>query len=381
MPSTVFSYRSNFDRRQNALARALVGRADRLDDLTRANPTRAELPYPTDAIARSVAAAARTPYAPDPFGDEDARRVVAEREGVDPAQVMLTASTSEAYSFLFKLLADADDEVLVPEPSYPLLSMLARLEGIRLVPYPIHYDGEWHITAGTVQAATTPRTRAVVAINPNNPTGSFLKRDELRALYSVGRPLIVDEVFADYPFGEDPRRARSIPHGGEGLTFTLSGLSKVAGMPQLKLAWLVVSGPRPQRDEALSRLELIGDTYLSPSGPAQGACGALLAAGEELRGAIRERTRRNLESLTARLAGRSAATLVRPEGGWYAVLQLPSTRSEERWVLDFVRRGVLVQPGWFYDFATEPFVVLSLLTPPRIFDRGLSSLLAEVDGA
>jgi aspartate/methionine/tyrosine aminotransferase len=272
----MFSARSARDRTRNELAILLddarqAGRT--VLDLTESNPTRAGIPSPS-AVARALRDPRSVHYDPSPFGLSIAREAVARtyREAdvdVDPSAVVLTASTSEAYSFLFKLLCDHGDEVLVPQPSYPLLEHLARLEGVRLVPYALIYDGEWYVDLGSLKGAIRDITRAIVVVHPNNPTGSYLKQVELSALAATGLPIVSDEVFAPYPLTDDPRRARSALEAREALVFALGGLSKMAALPQMKLAWLTVGGPSPLAREALERLELISDAFLSVSTPVQ----------------------------------------------------------------------------------------------------------------
>jgi aspartate/methionine/tyrosine aminotransferase len=292
---------------------------------------------------------------------------------------VLTASTSEAYGFLFKLLCDPGDEVLVPRPSYPLFEHLAQLEGVRAVPYRAAYDGAWHVDVPSVRAAVSPRTRAIVTVSPNNPTGSYLKRDELDALAAMGLPIVSDEVFASYPLRPDPARAVSaLEARGAPLVFALGGLSKLAALPQMKAGWVAVAGEPGRVDEALARLEVIADAYLSVSTPVQHALPALLASRGAAHAAIASRTRANLGAIVPALAG-SAASLLDVEGGWYATVRLPATRSEEAWVLDLLEQdGVHVHPGHFFDFASEAYVILSLLTPEQDFAEGLARLVARV---
>jgi alanine-synthesizing transaminase len=283
---------------------------------------------------------------------------------------LLTASTSEAYAYLFKLLCNPGDEVLSPRPSYPLFEFLAGLESVRVVQYPLRYDGVWHIDFDALSRAITPKTRAIVVVNPNNPTGSFLKREEWTRLESYGIPILSDEVFCDYPLTEDASRVRTLTGARNVLTFSMSGLSKIAGLPQMKLGWIVASGPG--HEEALERLELIADTYLSVATPVQIALPQLLEDAVAVRAQISERTRENLALL------REARPL-HVEGGWYAILQVPRTKTEEEWAIDLLdRRDVLVQPGFYYDFESEAFLVLSLLTRPRVFAEGLRRLMEEI---
>lgn len=383
----MLSRRTQRDRTPNRLAVALAARRSPPPfDLTVSNPTRAALPYPDAAILAALADPRGLSYDPAPFGLRAAREVaateVARSTGVAVAadRVMLTASTSEAYAFLFELLCDPGDEVLVPEPSYPLFDDLAALGGVRLRPYRLAYDGEWHVDLDHLRAAVGARTRAVLAVSPNNPTGSFLKRDELAALARLGLPIASDEVFGAYPLGTDPRRASTaLEAASETLVFTLGGLSKLALLPQMKLAWTCVEGPAALRDEALARLELIADTFLSPSTPVQLALPRLLEATAPVREVLRARIRANLEAVRAACRA-TGLTPLGLEGGWYVTVRLPRTRSEEDWVIELLERdGVHVQPGWFFDFPEEAYVVISLIVPETVLAEGMARLVARVE--
>ena len=291
--------------------------------------------------------------------------------------LLLTASTSEAYTYLFKLLADPGDRVLVPRPSYPLFEFLAALESVEVGQYPLRYDGTWHVDFDELEKTITPRTRAIVVVNPNNPTGSYLKRPELERLEDLcvahGLALVSDEVFCDYALTADSSRVTTLAGSRKALTFSMSGLSKVIGMPQLKLGWIAVSGPGAA--EACERLEWIADTFLSVATPVQVALPQLLEAGLPVQKQIATRTEGNLQWLRTFLRG-TALNLLSVEGGWYAVVQVPRTRTEEEWVLELLRtHQVLVQPGYFYDFESEAFLVLSLLTPEAVFREGVERLL------
>lgn len=382
----MFSERTGIPREPNALSRAVGRRREagaRLLDLTVSNPTRVGLPYAREEILRALADPGALDYAPAPFGLGSARAAVARwwaESGVaiSPERVVLTASTSEAYAHLFKLLCDAGDEVLAPEPSYPLFEHLARLEGVRLVPYRLAYDGAWHLDLDSLVRARSERTRAVVVVSPNNPTGSYLRRVELARLAELGLPIIADEVFASYSLTLDRARPKSALEAEGALVFALGGLSKLAALPQLKLAWLGVGGPDALVAEALGRLELILDTFLSVATPVQLALPRLLASRGVAEGALLERARVNHARLRAALSG-SAASVLHLEGGWSACVRLPRVLSEETWVLSLLEeRGVLVQPGWLYDFRDEPIVVVSLATPPDIFASGADALREHV---
>jgi alanine-synthesizing transaminase len=380
-----FSTRSSFDLAPNRLAEALArarasGRA--LLDLTESNPTRAGLPYDAAPVLLALASPGAMQYEPAAFGRSAAREAVAAHLGRPAESIVLTASTSEAYAFLFKLLCDPGDEVLVPVPSYPLFEHLARLESVRAVPYRLAYDGAWHVDLDSLRRAhrEAPRARAVVVVTPNNPTGSFLKRAELEAIAGLGLPIVSDEVFADYPLRDDAARARSAleAQAAGTLVFALGGLSKAAALPQMKLGWIAVGGDPARAGGALDRLEVIADAFLSVGAPVQHALPAILAGRGAVVTAIGERTRRNLDALREAARGQPA-TVLDVEGGWYATVRVPRTRSEEDWALAWVEQdGVYVHPGHFFDFEDEAYAVVSLLTPPPTLREGIARMLARV---
>ncbi|HMI93948.1 MAG TPA: pyridoxal phosphate-dependent aminotransferase [Polyangiales bacterium] len=392
----MFSQRSAFDRTLNRLehARRVAAQTGRaVLDLTESNPTRAELP-PARAALQALSYPDARHYDPDPLGLPSARAALsawlhARGHDIPPEQIVLTASTSEAYAYVFKLLCDPGDDVLVPTPSYPLFEHLARLEAVHARGYRLHYDGRWHLPAGTLAPLVGPRTRAILTVHPNNPTGSCLKRDELAQLAATGLPIVSDEVFAPYLLAPDPdavpsvlgaRRANALGTGlGDGaLSFVLNGLSKLAGLPQLKLAWLCVDGPLGPLREALSRLELIADSFLSVSTPVQLALPAILDAHAELTDAISARLRANLAHLRASLTG-SPISALHVEAGWYALLRLPALLDDEAWAIALLEQhDVLVQPGYFYELQGGPYAVVSLLTIPDVFERGIERLRAAV---
>jgi len=353
---------------ENALARALSARSTPYVDLTLSNPTAAGLPV------ASVALPPAPSYEPDPRGLPAARAAVAQYQGVPPDRVLLAASTSEAYAWLFKLLCAAEDEVLVPEPSYPLFEYLTALECVRAVPYPLRWDGEWHLDVGALAFST--RTRAVLVVSPGNPTGAYLKQAERTALSAAcrrhGCALICDEVFADYPAFEDPRRARSAATYDDVMAFSLSGLSKVAGLPQHKLAWIAAGGPGA--DEAMAGLELIADTYLSVNTPVQLGAARLLASRGAFQDAVRKRLATNRAALAALRRPEDPWDVLRSEGGWSEVLSIPRTRTEEEWALLLLENGVLAHPGYFFDFPSGAHLVVSLLPEPGAFARGAEIL-------
>lgn len=384
----MFSSRTPADLTPNPLTRALarVRAAGRVVvDLTASNPTRAGFEYPPDLL-EPLAAATALEYDPQPFGLAEARRAVAAdyaRRGIEvpDERVVLTASTSEGYSLLFKLLADPGDEVLVPRPSYPLFDDLTRLDSIVARPYDLEYHGVWSIDLASVERALTPRTRALLMVTPNNPTGSFSTPEELDRLAGMcGRrnvAMIADEVFADYELEPGAARAAGrLLDRRDVLAFGLGGLSKSVGLPQVKLGWIGVAGPDALVDRALERLELVCDTYLSVSTPAQAAAAQLLRRGVAVRSQIQARVVGNYRQLAALAAAAPASSVLRAEGGWYAVLQLPSFRSEEDLAVDLVEHdNVLVHPGYFFDFPRECYVVVSLIVPEATFAAGVARVL------
>ena len=383
----VFSKRTAIDDAPNALAEA-VARVLRgggaLLDLTVGNPTTAGLPYDERAILEALADPRALVYAPEPLGLLSAREAVARDwaargVAIDVSRIALTASTSEAYAVLFKVLCDPGDEVLVPAPSYPLLGFLAAFESVTLVPYPLVHAGRWHVDLDALRAAITPRTKAIVVVTPNNPTGSYLGAEELEAMLDLGLPIVSDEVFATYPLARPADRVVTVAEADRGLVFALSGLSKLAALPQLKLGWIGIGGERALAAFALKRLELVLDTFLSVATPVQLALPTILARRVVTEEAIAERTAANLATLRSALASARSASLLEVEGGWYVIVRVPETCSDEEWALALVQEAhVHVQPGYFFDMARGAHLVLSLLTPPEIFAEGAARIAAHV---
>lgn len=379
----MFSKRSAWELQANPLSLALAARQEAglpVLDLTLANPTRAGLQYPPQLQA-ILASADASSYTPEPLGLFSARQAVAgyyaqRGQRVGAEDLLLTCGTSEAYALLFKLLADPGDQVLVPEPSYPLFAFLAGLESVETLPYPLRYREGWEIDLDRLAAALTPRTRAIVLVHPNNPTGSLVKAGERALLEELALErslaLIVDEVFGDYLWEDEPPLPSFAGHA-RALTFVLSGLSKVLGLPQLKLGWMAIQGAGAA--EARARLEIIADTYLSVGTPVQQALPQLLELRPLIQAQIGQRVDTNRRWLQQRLAQFPNARLLRGEGGWYAVLET-GLQDEEELVLELVREeGVLVHPGYFFDFPGAGFLVLSLLTPPQVLREGVALLL------
>ncbi|HEV2021666.1 MAG TPA: pyridoxal phosphate-dependent aminotransferase [Terriglobales bacterium] len=388
----MFSSRTDWDLTPNRLSAELArlrARGREVLDLTESNPTRCGFRYDRKVILRALARPGALEYQPDPRGMRSARQAVAEYYGrrgsgaaslrVDPERILLTASTSEAYSFVLRLLCAPGDQVLVPSPSYPLFEFLAGLNDVELVPYALVYDHGWQIDLHSLESGLTSRTRAVVVVNPNNPTGSFVKRHEVGALNALctnqGLALVADEVFLDY--AHDGKARPSLAANRDVLTFALSGLSKISALPQMKAAWVVVNGPRPKVQGALARLEVIADTYLSVNTPVQLALPPLLAQRRAMQAQIRRRMSVNRRELAKQLASHPACRVLESEGGWYALLRVPVTGSDERLALDLLRkRAVLVHPGHFYGLAGEGHLVLSLIVPEGRFREGLRRALA-----
>lgn len=389
----MFSARTPGDLTPNRLTAALAaaraaGRS--IIDLTESNPTRAGFDYPPDLL-RDLGDARGLVYAPSPFGLLEARAAVAreyERRGVQvaPERIVLTASTSEAYAFAFKLLADPGDEVLVPRPSYPLFEHLASLDGVSATPYDLDPVRNWRIDFDSLDRALTTRTRAILLVSPNNPTGSFVKADEIARLAAVaahrGLALIADEVFADYELTPGAREASGSLLAADVLSLSLGGLSKSAGLPQVKLAWMAAAGPADLVGPALARLELIADTYLSVSTPVQIAIGDLLRRGVVIREQIASRVASNYRRFLARASETPGCRSLPSEGGWYGVLEVAAPHGEEALVLDLLEsEGVLVHPGYFYDFSAGSYLVISLLMDETRFGEGLDRLLRHVAGS
>jgi alanine-synthesizing transaminase len=358
-------------------------------DLTASNPTTCGFDYPSAEIFAALGDPRALQYSPESKGIRSAREAVAAyyagRPGfgvcagkVDPEQIVLTSGTSEAYSYIFRLLCEPGDEILFPTPSYPLLEYLAGLNDVRLVPYSLFYDHGWHVDIGSLRAALTSRSRAVLVVHPNNPTGSFVKPAEAAALREIcaehSMAIIADEVFLD--FAADAKPHASFAFTSEALTFALSGLSKISALPQMKLAWLIANGPENLLRPALERLEIIADTFLSPGTPVQLALSKLLELRHAMQRQIQVRVSTNLAHLDMALGGHKGISRLDREGGWYAVLRVPATQpDEELAVALLVERGVLVHPGRFFDFPQDGFLVASLIAPEPEFREGIARLV------
>ncbi len=383
----MFADRTNWNFKANRLSQALTlhrASGKKLLDLTVSNPTELGFQYDAQAILRALSNPGSLVYAPNPRGLATARQAVAgyyaaRGDTVAAEDIFLTTSTSEAYSFAFRTLCNSGDELLIPEPSYPLFAFLADIQDVRLARYPLIYDHGWQIDFHALERAITPRTRGVIVVHPNNPTGHFCKSQEitrLNQICSAGQiGLIADEVFLDFAVAgpQPPSLAANLG----ALTFTLSGLSKIAGLPQMKVAWLVVGGPEKLKTQALMRLEVIADTYLSMNAPAQLATPAFLEQRQGFQNQLMARVRRNLEEIDRQLARQKACSRLETEGGWYAVLRAPATRLDEDFAIELLKEnGVYVHPGHFYDFARDGYLIVSLITPEQEFAEGARLLLS-----
>lgn len=385
-----FSRRLAWMTEENAMAHAEAERRAAglpILDLTLSNPTAAELPYPTAALAQAFANPAIATYQPSPRGLLQARQLVAgdyARRGatVPVEDIVLTASSSESYALLFKLLGNPGQTVLVPEPSYPLFDYLTALEGLLPRPYRLAFDGRWHVDFASLDLADVA---AIVVVSPNNPTGSYLSEEDCDRLAGLAAEhdlaIIADEVFADFPIAPAPDAVtamakRDLP----ALTFSLGGLSKASGLPQMKLGWIAATGPAAIVEPALHNLDLIADSYLSVGTPVQVALPKLLELGGDLRSAIHARILRNRQALATRIGPSSPCTLLAAEAGWSAIVRVPEVMSDEAWALHLLReQGVLVQPGYFFDLSLGATLVVSLLGPPAAFDQGIEAVLAATE--
>jgi aspartate/methionine/tyrosine aminotransferase len=385
----MFAQRTEWNLAPNRLSEALAkhrASGQPVIDLTGSNPTEAGFDYAGDAILQALCHPDVLKYEPDPQGLRVARRAVAEyyshhQAEVSSENILLTTSTSEAYSFVFRMLCNPGDEILVPAPSYPLFDFLADIQDVKLVPYALFYDHGWQIDFHALKQAITARSRGVIAVHPNNPTGHFTKPNELRELAAIcvtrNLGLIADEVFLD--FGLTEKSPISFAANRDALTFTLTGLSKICGLPQMKIAWIVAGGPDALRAEAMARLGVIADTYLSMNAPVQLATPAFFQQREGFQRQVMARVRGNLAELDRQLEGQESCSRLRMEGGWYAVLRIPANQTDEDFAIELLKtQNVYIHPGHFYNFPAEGHLVMSLITRPGEFAVGIERLLATL---
>lgn len=383
----MFADRTKWNLEPNRLAQALArlrAAGTPVLDLTASNPTECGFQYDSQAILAALSNPAALRYDPDPKGLVSARRAVAAyyeaRSLALPVEdILLTTGTSEAYSFVFRLLCNPGEEILIPAPGYPLFELLADLLDIKLVRYPLLYDHGWQVDFHSLERALTPRSRAVVVVHPNNPTGHFAATNEISRLNEICSPralaLIADEVFLDFALEGPPRP--SFAAAASALTFTLSGISKISGLPQLKAAWIVVSGPEALRKDALARLEVIADSFLSMNAPVQLALRAFLDLRHDFQRQLLTRIRKNLVALDHRLSRQKVCSRLEVEGGWYVVLRVPALRSDEDLAVELLeRKKVHLHPGHFYDFSAAGYLVASLITPGGTFEEGIQRLFS-----
>ena len=383
----MFAKRTNWNMTPNRLSEALAAHraaGKPLLDLTISNPTECGFEYDGEAILEALRNPAALAYEPNPRGLESARRAVSayyadREESVSVEDIFLTTSTSEAYSYVFRTLCDPGDELLIPSPSYPLLDFLADIQDVNLVRYPLLYDHGWQIDFHALEQAITPRTRGVIVVHPNNPTGNYAKSAEMSRLNSIcsarAMAIIADEVFLDFALNGE--RAASFAANREALTFTLSGLSKISGLPQMKAAWLIVGGPEQMKREALARLEVIADTYLSVNMPVQLAMPRFLEQRHAFQKQVISRARRNLAELDHQLATQKVCSRLQAEGGWCVAVRVPATWADEEFAIELLNaHGMCLYPGHFYDFPSDGTLIVSLLTPENVFAEGAKLLLS-----
>jgi len=382
MDNFSFALRTNWCRQPNTLNKILEDLEARhvpVMDLTASNPTSCEFAYPEGMLTR-LSSSENFYYKPDACGASQARQAVARHYGrqkvlIEPEDIILTASTSEAYSFLLRLLVNPGEKVLIPRPSYPLFQFLLEINDVQFDYYPLVYDGQWHLDGPALERSVDEHTRAIILVNPNNPTGSYISQTDLNFLNKLCRQqamsIIADEVFFEYALY--PGDAVSCAGNKQVLTFVLGGLSKTLGLPQMKCAWILASGPQAHLQDVRERLEIIADTYLSVNTPVQNALSAWLDCAPDMQRQIISRVKQNKQWLSAHINERTPATsLLSFQGGWYAILRLPAVKSEEEWVLEFLREEhVLVYPGYFFDMTESAYIVLSLLPPPLIFQEAV----------
>ena len=381
-----FAHRTNWHQEPNALNKALEDLGKRgidILDLTASNPTSCDFLYP-EGMLSAFNSLDNFHYHPDACGMDQTRQAVAnyyarQKAILSPDDIILTASTSEAYSFLMRLLVNPGEKVLIPKPSYPLFQFLLEINDVNFDYYPLVYDGQWHLDIPALERLVDAKTKAIILVNPNNPTGSYISRAELNFLNELCRKhqmsIISDEVFFEYALNQGDYV--SCAGNQTVLTFVLGGLSKTLGLPQMKCAWIAASGPQGILQESKARLEIIADTYLSVNTPVQNALGLWLDHAPALQGQIISRVNKNWQWLSTHLNDHTQ--LLSLQGGWYATLRIPAIKSEEEWVLEFIREDhVSVYPGYFFDFDREAYIVLSLLPPAPVFQEGVGRIMQRL---
>ena len=392
----MFSKRTNWRLEENAYTRALHRRrasGKPILDLTVSNPTACGFQYDEAAILSALASPAALRYEPEPKGLLKAREAVAQyyheknsEAHVNLERLILTTGTSEAYSFLFRLLCEPGDEIVIAQPSYPLFEFLAAIHDVKLRPFLLAYDHGWQIDFGALTKAISSRTRAIILVHPNNPTGHFVSESEAERLQKLCLEreiaLVVDEVFFDYKISGAGSRAKhgSFVFDARALTFVASGLSKIAGLPQMKIGWIAAAGPAALACEAIARLEIIADTYLSLNAAVQHALPTLLGQRGVMQPQIMRRIQENLRTLDKNLERQKLVSRLEFEGGWYAMLRVPAVQPDEELAIRLLEDySVLVHPGHFYDFPDDGYLIVSLLTPVEEFAEGIRAIIQCVD--
>ncbi len=389
MQKKYFSHRTNWDLNINELTQLLREKKAQglsIFDLTESNPTKCGFEYPTEAITKTLTQSENFNYEPSPRGQLHAREAIVSyylEQGIvlDPEQIFLTSSTSEAYSFIFRLLCNPGDSVAIPSSSYPLFGFLGDLNDIELQSYELMVDRNWEIDFSSLEQLIPTRTKAILLVNPNNPTGSYIQKEEMGKLTKLSQEkelaLISDEVFFDYSFSSIQKT--SLSKNNQVLTFTLNGLSKILGLPQMKLGWIVINGPDRLKKEAIERLEVIADTYLSVNTPIQNALPQLFPLRNQIQDQIKSRVQTNFHFLKEFLSNHSQIKVLNMDGGWYAILKIEGVEDEEEWPLQLLKsEGVLIHPGHFYNFLESGYFVISLLAPTHTFHEGLKKVLAKM---
>jgi alanine-synthesizing transaminase len=387
----MFSSRTQWNTTPNRISRLVEekrSRGELIVNLTESNPTMCGFIYPEKEIRSALSHESVLVYQPDPRGLLGARTALAKYyttrgAPIDPKHVVFTSSTSEAYSYLFKLLCNPEDEILVPRPSYPLFEFLSQINDVVSKNYRLVYDGEWHVDFESLKTNLTDRTKAIVLIHPNNPTGSYIAQVEFDQICSLAAQyqcaIIIDEVFEPYLISSDNHRQYTLHAPDSVLTFSLNGISKLLGLPQLKLSWIIVHGNSWQTSETLNRLDILADTFLSVNTPVQNALPNLLQCAPAIQTHIRTRIRTNHESLKSCFA-QSKVSVLNSEGGWYGILQLPQNMSDEEWVLDFlIHKNILVYPGHFFELDQKACIIISLLPLPGAFQRAIGNMLRFIE--
>ena len=372
-----------------ARLKASRDQGEKIIDLTESNPTACGFKYPKEKILTALANSKNMSYEPSPRGSLASREAIVsyyQKNGflVNAEQIFFTASTSEAYAFLFRLLVDPGGRILVPRPSYPLFEFLAQLNDVEMDYYSLNYDGKWSIDFEAFEQVVTPQHKAILLVNPNNPTGSYIKEEELKELnrfcQSHNLALICDEVFSDYRFDQNKEIVPSLAGNSPVLTFSLGGASKSLGLPQMKIGWVIVSGPDKLVKPALERMEIILDTYLSVNTPVLNSLPSWIKLQSSIHQEISGHLLKNRDYLRKKASSIPSCQCLHVEGGWYAILRLPAVKNEEEWTFEFLEKDrVFVHPGYFFDFEEESFIVLSLLVSPKVFQEGVARILSRLE--